>query len=147
MTDNNQNDWESASWDTSQGPFPSQTQSDPPNPTSFQQPPTQGPTWTDFGDLLNQFHSLSTSVQETQRTSLQTAQIISDLMSRVTAIPVVQPPPPSTTNPTVQHSIHAPEGQANPRATACFREPKLFKGKADDIPGFLLEINNAIALS
>jgi len=144
MTDNNQPDWESAPWDTSQGPFPSQSQSDQADQPSYQQPPPQGPTWNDFGDLLNQFNTLSTSVQETQRMSLQTAQIISDLVARITAIPVGQQP---TTNLSVQHSIHAPEGQANPRATARFCEPKPFKGKADDIPGFLLEINDAIALS
>jgi hypothetical protein len=147
MTDNNQSDWELASWDTSQGPFPSQSQSDPADQPSFQQPPTQAPTWNDFGDLLNQFNTLSTNVQETQCTSLQTARVISDLVARVAAIPVVQQPPPSTTIPSVQHSVHAPEGQANPRTTARFREPKPFKGKADDVPGFILEINDAIALS
>jgi len=82
-----------------------------------------------------------------QRTSLQTAQIISDLVARVAAIPVVQQLPPQANDQSIQHSIHAPEGQANPRTTARFREPKPFKGKADDVPGFLLEINDAIALS
>jgi len=107
MTDNNQPNWELAPWDMSQGPFPSQLQSDQADQPSYQQPPPQGPTWNDFGDLLNQFNTLSTSIQETQRTSLQTAQIISDLVAHVTAIPVGQQP---TTNPSVQHSIHAPEG-------------------------------------
>ena len=110
MTDNNQPNWESASWDTSQGPFPSQSQSDLADQPSFQQPPTQGLTWNNFGNLLNQFHMLSTSVQETQHTSLQTVQIISDLIACVAAVPVVQQPPPLTTIPSIQHSIHAPEG-------------------------------------
>ena len=150
MTDNNQPDWESASWDTSQGPYPAQPQPDQPNPPSFHHPPTPGPTWTDFGDLLNQFHALSATVQETQHMSLQTAQIMSDLVAHVAAIPAVQhlPPPASSSNDqSVLHSIHAPEGQANPRTMARFREPKLFKGKAEDVPGFLLEIEDAIALS
>ena len=147
MTDNSQPDWESASWDTSQGPFPAQSQSDPADQPSFQLPPTQGPTWNNFGDLLNQFHTLSMSVQETQRTSLQMVQIISNLVACVAAVPVVQQPPPLTTIPSVQHSIHAPEGQANPQTMACFRKPKPFKGKADDVPSFILEINDAIALS
>ena len=146
MTDNNQPNWESATWDTSQGPFPLQSQPDQPDQTTYQQPPTQGPTWNNFGDLLNQFHTLSTNVQEMQCTSLQMAQIISDLVAHVAAIPVVQQLPPQANDQSIQHSIHAPEGQANPWTTACFHEPKLFKGKADDVPSFLLEINNVIEL-
>ena len=91
MTDNNQPDWELATWDMSQGPFPSQSQPDQP---AYQQPPTQGLTWNDFSDLLSQFHMLSTNVQETQCTSLQMAQIISDLIAHVAAIPAVQQLPP-----------------------------------------------------
>jgi hypothetical protein len=75
---------------------------------------------------------------------------MADLVARVAAIPAVQQPLATATpahDQSVQHSIHASEGQANPRTTARFREPKLFKGKADDVPGFLLEINDVIALS
>ena len=90
---------------------------------------------------------LSTNVQETQHTSLQMAQIISNLVARVAAIPVVQQLPPQANDQSIQHSIHAPEGQANLQTTAHFCEPKPFKGKADNVPSFLLEINNAIELS
>lgn len=63
------------------------------NNQRHQQPPTVVPTWTNFGNLVNQFHSLSDIMRETQQTVVQASCALAEVTERLANLS--QQPTPS----------------------------------------------------
>ncbi|OJT05507.1 Retrotransposon-derived protein PEG10 [Trametes pubescens] len=137
-------------------PAPDQQPQAPPQETNPEQPAPATAQPPNATLLMNQFFTGLTAFAEHQRQSQQDfqqgfatlAQQLAQALSLPAAAGAVPPagvPPIPTPAPTTTPAVAStPVAVRSP--TIKVREPRTFTGKADDVPAFLRDIRNAIAL-